>query len=586
MRMQIGAFLARRLSEAGVRHLFGVPGDFNLSLLEQIQDADGIEFVGNCNELNAAYAADGYARASGLGAFVTTFGVGDLAAIGGIAGAYAENVPVVHIAGAPPLHAIHGGALVHHTLVDGDYDNVGRCMAEFTVAQARITPANAAFEIDRVLRACWLERRPVHLQLPSDVTHIFVEVPDTPLVLTDPSSDPEQLRVAAQRIVDALNAAHAPVIVVDADADRFGVTDLVQKLSAKCGIPCASLMPAKGALDETSPRYLGIYAGAASAGPVRDAVENADCLIGVGLRFTDSSTGLFSQRISRDTFIDLRRHDLSVGAVQMPGVMLRDLLTRIVEDAKPAFRAGAIDSPVVASAVEPASSQADEALTHAMLWPRVRGFLRPGDAIIGEAGTAHAALVSMSLPAAASYIAAPTWGAVGYALPALFGSLTAAPSRRHLLFIGDGSFQFTVQELSSILRRDQKPVIFLLNNGGYTIERLILGARSAYNDVDDWRYAELPRVFNRRDNTVSFVVQTVGELEAALTQAETSERLVFIELVLPAMDAPALLKQFAGRLADFDYGERGPRNAPPTVAQVSGSAGSARECNHVVDESA
>ncbi|WP_245254265.1 alpha-keto acid decarboxylase family protein [Paraburkholderia sp. LEh10] len=581
--MQIGTFLARRLVETGVRHLFGVPGDFNLSFLEQIQEADGIEFVGNCNELNAAYAADGYARTSGLAAFVTTFGVGDLGAIGGIAGAYAENVPIVHITGAPPLHAVNSGALVHHTLVDGDYDNIGRCMAEFTVAQARITPANAAFEIDRVLRSCWLERRPVHLQLPSDVTHIVIDVPDSPLVLADPSSDPEQLRIAALRIVEALDAASAPVLVVDADADRFGVTDLVLKLAEKCGIPCASLMPAKGALDETSPHYIGIYAGAASAGPVRACVENADCVIGVGLRFTDSSTGLFSQRINRETFIDLRRHDLSIGALQMPGVMLRDVLAKVVENAKPVARAAAIDSPVAAYSVEPAPSRADEALTHATLWPRVCRFLKPGDVIVGEAGTAHAALVSMSLPAAASYIAAPTWGAVGYALPALFGSLTGASSRRHLLFMGDGSFQLTVQELSSILRRDQKPVIFLLNNGGYTIERLILGARSAYNDVDNWRYAELPRVFDRRDNALSLVVKTVDELEAALTQAEAADRLVFIELKLPTMDAPALLKQFAGRLADFDYGERGPRNPSPTVAHVSDAH---IAVNHAVDERA
>ena len=565
MRMQIGAFLARRLLEAGVHHIFGVPGDFNLSFLEQIQDAPGIEFIGNCNELNAAYAADGYSRTSGLGALVTTFGVGDLGAISGIAGAYAENVPVVHITGTPPLHAMSSGALVHHTLVDGDYENIGRCMSEFTVAQARITPANAAFEIDRVLRSCWLERRPVHLQLPSDVTHIVVEVPDAPLVLVDPSSDPEQLRIAAQRIVEALAAARCPAIVVDADADRFGVTDLVLRLAEKCSIPCASLMPAKGALDETSKHYIGIYAGAASAEPVRNIVENADCLLGVGLRFTDSSTALFSQRINRETFIDLRRHDLTLGTTQMPGVTLKDVLAKLVDDVKPVVRSPAIDIRAAANSGEPAPASDKEALTQARLWPRVSRFLKPGDVIVAEAGTAHASLVSMSLPADATYIAAPTWGAVGYTLPALFGSLVGTSSRRHLLFIGDGSFQLTAQELSSILRRNLKPVIFLLNNGGYTIERLVLGERSAYNDVDDWRYAELPHVFNRGHNALSLVVQTVDELDAALKQAETADRLVFIELKLPTMDAPALLKQFAGRLADFDFGERGPRNPPPAV---------------------
>lgn len=581
MRMQIGAFLAHRLAEAGVRHLFGVPGDFNLSFLEQIQEADGIEFVGNCNELNAAYAADGYARTSGIAALVTTFGVGDLGAIGGIAGAYAENVPVVHITGTPPLHAVNSGALVHHTLVDGDYDNIGRCMAEFTVAQARITPANVAFEIDRVLHSCWLERRPVHLQLPSDVTHIVVDVPDTPLVLADPASDPQQLREATRRIVDALAAARFPAIVVDADADRFGVAELVQQLAQKCNIPCASLTPAKSVLDETSKHYVGTYAGAASAEPVRSIVENADCLIGIGLRFTDTSTALFTHRISRDTFIDLRRHDLSIGATQMPGVTLRDVLAQVVDKAHATSRARATQPPVAANETLPVAS-GNEALTHAALWPRLQRFLKPGDVVIGEAGTSHASLSSMKLPAGAKYIAQPIWGAIGYTLPALFGSLVGAASRRHLLFIGDGSFQLTAQELSSILRRELKPVIFLLNNSGYTIERLILGEQSAYNDVGNWRYADLPRTFDRQDRALSFIVETLGGLDAALHAAETADRLVFIELKLPMMDAPNSLKKFADIFADFDYGERGPRNPSRLAALAAVANGVAQVADEAI----
>ncbi|MFM0277774.1 thiamine pyrophosphate-binding protein [Paraburkholderia sediminicola] len=571
MRMQIGAFLVRRLAEVGVRHIFGVPGDFNLSLLEQIQVTKDIEFVGNCNELNAAYAADGYARTSGLAAFVTTFGVGDLGAISGIAGSYAENVPVVHITGTPPLHAVNSRALVHHTLVDGDYDNIGRCMAEFTVAQARITPANAAFEIDRVLKSCWLERRPVHLQLPSDVTHIVVEVPAEPLVLADPISDPEQLRLASQRIIDMLESARFPAIVVDADADRFGVTDLVRELAEKCNIPCASLTPAKSALDETSKLYVGTYAGAASAESVRTVVENADCLIGVGLRFTDTSTALFSQRIDHDTFVDLRRHDLSIGATQMPGVTLKEVLAKVVAEIKPANRPRAIHAPTAAKVSAPVAANGNGALTQTALWSRIGMFLRPADVLIGEAGTSHAALSSMRLPRGATYIAQPIWGAIGYTLPALFGSLVGASARRHLLFIGDGSFQLTAQELSSILRRDLKPVIFLLNNDGYTIERLILGENSAYNDVANWRYAELPHVLDRHERALSLVVENVAELDAALEKAASADQLVFIELKLSMMDAPESLKKFADLFADFDYGERGPRNPSTTAMKLAQS---------------
>lgn len=140
MFIEIGQFLNQRLSELGIDHIFGLPGDFNLSYLEQIEEDTSLEFIGNCNELNAAYAADGYARSNGVAALVTTYGVGDLSAINGIAGAYAENVPVILISGIPPLHAVNRGELIHHTLVDGNYDNIMNCMKEFTVAQTRLTP--------------------------------------------------------------------------------------------------------------------------------------------------------------------------------------------------------------------------------------------------------------------------------------------------------------------------------------------------------------------------------------------------------------------------------------------------------------
>lgn len=573
MRMQIGEFLIRRLNEAGIRHLFGLPGDFNLSFLEQVEASGTLEFIGNCNELNAAYAADGYARTAGIGALLTTFGVGDLGAISGIAGAYSENVPMVHITGAPPLHSINSRALLHHTLADGAYGNIGRCMAEFTVAQARITPANAVTEIDRVLKACWQERRPVHLQLPSDITHLSIETPDEPLVLADPASDPGQLERATARICAALQEASHPAILIDADAGRFGVADIIQELSEKCAIPCASLPPAKGVLDESTPLYLGTYIGAPTPEATRRAIEQSDCLIGIGLRFTDSSTSLFSQRIAPEALIDLRRHDLSIGGLPMPGVTLREVLMRVLENmparqARPQAASNSTAKTVSTPAVAADSCAANTPLTHATLWPRIQAFLKPCDVIVGEAGTSNSALGGMRLPAGASYISQPVWGAIGYTLPALFGSQVSTPWRRHLLFIGDGSFQLTAQELSSIQRRQLKPIIFLVNNSGYTIERLILGENSAYNDVADWNYAGLPQIFDPSGKALTLVVKDVGELEQALAQAEQADRLVFIELKLPMMDAPPALPKFASIFADFDYGECGPRN--PSASQPAG----------------
>jgi len=180
-RITIGNYLLKRLYEIGVRHLIGVPGDFNLSFLEQLLDFDGVEWIGACNELNASYAADGYARMKGIAALLVTYGVGDLSALNGIAGAYAEHVPVICISGIPPLHAIHRREILHHTTGTGDFGDVMTCLSQFTSAQARITPANAAVEIDRMLSTCLREKRPVYLQLPSDISYLEIDAPQWPL---------------------------------------------------------------------------------------------------------------------------------------------------------------------------------------------------------------------------------------------------------------------------------------------------------------------------------------------------------------------------------------------------------------------
>ncbi len=260
MFIEIGQFLNQRLSELGIDHIFGLPGDFNLSYLEQIEEDTSLEFIGNCNELNAAYAADGYARSNGVAALVTTYGVGDLSAINGIAGAYAENVPVILISGIPPLHAVNRGELIHHTLVDGNYDNIMNCMKEFTVAQTRLTPENAAFEIDRVLKQCLISRRPVYIQLPSDITHIKIDVDAKPLDKRIPKSDPQLLELALNEFCAELYSAKRPRFLIDQTAKVYGLGKVLAQIAEKYNIPYACLCTAKNVIDESSDLYAGIYA--------------------------------------------------------------------------------------------------------------------------------------------------------------------------------------------------------------------------------------------------------------------------------------------------------------------------------------
>ncbi|MEB6480483.1 alpha-keto acid decarboxylase family protein [Acinetobacter vivianii] len=554
MFIEIGDFLNLRLKQMGILHLFGVPGDFNLSYLEQVEADSQLEFIGNCNELNAAYAADGYARINGFAALTTTYGVGDLSAINGIAGAYAENVPVVHISGIPPLHVVQKGTLVHHTLVDGNYDNIMNCMKEFTVAQTRLTPANAAFEIDRVLRQCFLDRRPVHIQLPSDITHVKIEVTDRPLDLSYPAVEPELLQSAVAKLCEVIGSAKNPALLIDNEASVFGVTSLLNDLSQKCSIPFASMLTAKNIMDEGSPRYVGTYVGGASQPNVRSTIEQSDCLIGVGVRFSDVGTGVFTHQIATENYIEIKPYALTIFGQDYPGIEIGQLLVELNKKVAPRKLIKPIlekQQPQVIDVPE------QQKLSQDILWSAVADFLKEDDVIIGEVGTSNSALAGLKLPATAKYIAQPLWGSIGYTLPALLGSLLAAPERRQILFIGDGSFQLTVQELSTIIRHGLKPIIFLLNNGGYTIERLIMGENAAYNDIQNWHYTEIPGVFNCKHQYKSCVVETAGQLKQILDTMHQFDGLTFIELKLPAMDAPLSLKKFASVIARFDYGDRG-----------------------------
>src|SRR5215469_2455199 len=329
-RMKLGDFLLRRLKEAGVRHLFGVPGDYNLELLQQLRDTGALEWIGTCNELNASYAADGYARLNGLGALAVTNGVGALSAINGVAGSCAEHVPVICIAGSMPHRSIDRGLGKHHTMADGTFDHFLNAFAHVTVAQTRLTPRNAATEIDRLILTAWREKLPVYMELPSDIAYLEIEVPVDPLVLAEPPSDPERLRSCVGAITSRLTEATSPAILVDADADRFGVASELKELAEKMQAPVAVINAAKAVIDETFPHYLGIYAGKASEPHVRETIETSDCLLAVGYRPIEVTTGDFTASLPTNT-IHARGYSVDVGDDNYQAVTLKEVLRGVID---------------------------------------------------------------------------------------------------------------------------------------------------------------------------------------------------------------------------------------------------------------
>jgi indolepyruvate decarboxylase len=552
-RMKIGDFLLRRLAEAGVRHLFGVPGDYNLELLQQLQDSGALKWIGTCSELNASYAADGYARLNGLGALLVTNGVGALSAINGVAGSYSEHVPVICICGSIPLRSIDRGLGMHHTMADGTFDHFLDAYAHVTAAHTRLTPRNAATEIDRFILTAWREKLPVYMELPSDIACLDIEVPTGPLVLADAPSDPERLASCIAAIAGRLSAATSPAILVDADADRFGVAPEIVGLAEKMQAAVAVINASKGVIDETFPHYLGIYAGKASEPHVRETIETSDCLLAIGHRPIEVTTGDFSASLPTNT-IHARGHSVDVGEDNYQAVTLKEVLRGVI-DAVPQVRKRAprhVAAPVLAAHVDGSAK-----LTQAAYWQAIQRYLREGDVLFVDNGTSYA-LFGLKFPPKCTFVGSVNWGSIGYSVGALLGTLTAAPERRHLLFVGDGSFQVTAQELSTILRHDHKPVIFLINNGGYTIERGYLGKTEPYNDIANWAYADLPKVFCPDTSARSFVVKTSRDLQSALSAP--NDTMIFIESIMDPYDAPAAVTTSSNKGADLNYGPRGPQH--------------------------
>jgi alpha-keto-acid decarboxylase len=545
----IGDYLAERLVEAGVDRVFGVPGDYTLTLLDYLIAQPGLAWSGCANELNAGYAADGYARMRGIGALCTTFGVGELSAINAVAGSFAEHVPVVHIVGSPASGTQAAARIVHHSLGDGVFTHFAEMHEKITCAQAALTAADACPEIDRVLSSVKTRRLPGYILIPADVAAAPAARPAAPLPVAPERVDPDALAgftAAARRLLATAPGVADIGVLCGLLTHRYGAAADLAALLAAGPLPYATTLWGKSVVDESDPGFTGVYAGAASPNAARRTVEEADVLILAGVQFTDLTSGFFTQQVNRRRTIEISPAAVSVGAAlysQVPLPTALRVLTSLVAELA-SRRDGPASSPdPVAAAAEPAEPAAP--LSQQALWDRVARFLRPGDIVLADVGTSFFGAATHRLPRDVTFIGQPLWAAIGYTLPALLGACLACPGRRGILLIGDGAAQLTVQELSTILHAGLSPVVIVVDNDGYTIERAIHGPGQPYNDIARWDWTAAPALFGSERVSVARRVTTAGQLDGALREAERPGELALIQAVVPRMDVPALLESLA-----------------------------------------
>lgn len=530
----LGEYLFDCLKNEGITEIFGVPGDFNFSLLDHLEKYEGINFVNGRNELNSGYAADGYARVKGIAALITTFGVGELSACNAIAGSNSEHVPVIHIVGAPPSIDQQEHKLMHHTLMDGNFDTFRKVYEPITAYTAKVTPENAMLEIPTAIHIAKEKKKPVYLVIADDLVMKPI-VMRKPMLPKSPVTNPKTLQAALAHAKQLLESSEQSVFLVDVKMMRFHLQQDALALAEAMNLPVASMMFGKGGFDESHPNFIGMYAGQFGSDAVRSFVESAQCVISIGLVWADSNTAKFSAMLDPLKLVDIQPDKVKIGQAEYRNVLAQDMIKALKslgfkqEEPIPKF-----PLPYTEEKQNP-----EGLLSAQSYYPRIQQMLKVNDIVIGETGSFFYGLSQIRLPRGVTYITQGGWQSIGYATPSTFGACIAAPERRVLLFTGDGSLQLTAQEISSMLANDCKPIIFVLNNCGYTIEKYlnVKTENQLYNQIPNWEYTKLPEAFG--ESAFTAVVKTNKELDDAIKQAEGANKLCIIEMIINnPLDAP------------------------------------------------
>ncbi len=522
-----------RLSKLGITDCFGVPGDYTFPVDDAIETHESIRWLGCSNELNAAYAADGYARIRGASMLCTTYGVGELSALNGVMGAKAERAAIFHLVGMPSMRQQLRRKIMHHTLGDGVFQNFIDISAQSACAHAILTPSNCVYEMERVIATAMTNRQPAYITVAED----FATRPITGPAIepyAEPESDRAELEAAVDAALGKIQAAATGCILPAFTVSRFGLQSELTTLIEASGLPFATTAMDKAVLSETHPQFIGGYAGKFSAPSVVEAVEGSDVVINAGgVLFTDFSTAGFADNIDPARLITIGIDATQIDDRVYSNVRMRDMFVELARRIKK-FAGVKFHRPAQAELV----GDADDPITSASLYPHYQRFLAEDDIVVAESGSSATGVGELLLPDGVVYHNQTLWGSIGWATGAALGTAVADRTRRTVLITGEGSHQLTGNEIGNYGRHGVKPAIFVLNNEGYAVERSLEDYPDwRYNDLALWDYHRLPAALGCKD-WFTAKVRTNGELEAAMNKAQASDTASYIEIVGGKHDYP------------------------------------------------
>lgn len=573
----VAEYLAVRLEQLGITHLFGVPGDHLGPFLSTLHEKSKVRWVGTPTEGGAGQAADAYTRVKvadaqvelgeqGIGAVAVTYGVGAFNMLNAIGGGYTEYIPLIAINAAPSyeqwLNQRAIGLLTSH-MSQRPESNLDVYRQVTVDAQAISNPELAPGQIDTAITACLTHRRPVYLEFMEDVWEARCPAPRGRLTRRERPLTPQNKKMldAAVKACMKLVKEHGqnPILWAGEEIDRFHLADEFEELVRFTGIPYCTTIGAKSVISEDTPGFSGVYNGKASNPDVAAVFQNAGCRIGLGTWATSKNLG--GVRSIGDDWVVAALEGVHVGASYFPDVQLAQFIPALRDAFVEDFGAGHFEADYYADAKQAGLDVPDSVTafletltggtypkipTYDSFFRHVNAFLESQISVgagqrttpftvISDAAFALIASMNLRMPERASYVAQNSWLSIGYSVGFATGVGLGRQQagKRPMVFVGDGSFQETCQEMSTHVRQGLNPVVFVLDNEAfYGIEQMLIhpcyykadGKPSSdgadfYNELHPWRYEKLAEVFGSEKHPMhGFSVTTHAELSDLFEQ--------------------------------------------------------------------
>jgi len=542
-KISVGEYLIKQIYDQGVRHIFGVPGDYILGFCDMLVRSDQMILVNTCDEQGAGFAADAYARLSGLGVVCITYGVGGLKVTNTTAQAYAEKSPVIVISGAPGMKERENDPLLHHKV--RGFDTQKKVFEQITVFSTVLeNPEKASDEINKAIEYAKRFKRPVYIELPRDIVYMPVSRSNNRALRSQEETDSMILSEAVSEAIEMINKAEKPVILAGVEIHRFGLKEKLIQFINKTAIPVATTILSKSVIDGLHPLYLGVYAGAIGQDSVREYVESSDCLIVLGALMDDINLGGFTAKLDRKHTIDVSSEGMSIRYHHYDTVRMESFISSLGRSGIRPRKHGRNAIPHSVPAMISAPT-ANRMISTKYIIERLNSLLTSKMLVLADVGDALFAGTDLLIVGNTEFISPAYYASLGFAVPASLGAKLARPDMRAVVIVGDGAFQMTGMELSTALRYHINPIVLVLNNSGYLTERLMLDG--PFNDIQKWDYSQIPKVLG---GGKGYLVKTEDQFDKAMHAAiHYIEEFSILDIHLEPFDKSTVLEHLAKRFA-------------------------------------